>query len=115
MIVSDQAPDLIDLTDEAFEDTDVPRHYINWLTDLIERAKIKPTTVEQRLEEVTVSSDVIVIDDASENTETNNKVNYLKNVKNLVFVVLGCLILTVFFSPYFCHCTKHRSHHLVMR
>lgn len=66
-------PDLIDLTDEAFEDADVPRHYISWLTDLIKRAKVKPTTMDQRLEGASVSNDVIVIDDPDENSEENTK------------------------------------------
>lgn len=64
--------DLIDLTDEAFEDADVPRHYISWLTDLIKNATIKPTTMDQRLEGAAVSSDVIVIDE-EESSETNKK------------------------------------------
>lgn len=66
-------PDLIDLTDEAFEDADVPRHYISWLTDLIKRAKLRPTTMDQRLEGASVSTDVIVIDDPEENSEAINK------------------------------------------
>lgn len=65
-------PDLIDLTDEAFEDADVPRHYISWLTDLIKRAKVIPTTIDQRLEGASMSTDVIVIDE-DENSETNKK------------------------------------------
>ncbi|XP_055325011.1 uncharacterized protein LOC129579209 isoform X1 [Sitodiplosis mosellana] len=64
-------PDLIDLTDEAFEDADVPRHYISWLTDLIKRAKVVPTTMDQRLEGASISHDVIVIDDPEENSEAN--------------------------------------------
>lgn len=68
-------PDLIDLTDEAFEDADVPRHYISWLTDLIKRAKVKPTTMDQRLEEASVSNDIIVIDpDPEENSEVIKKI-----------------------------------------
>lgn len=69
-------PDLIDLTDEAFEDADVPRHYISWLTDLIKRAKVKPTTMDQRLEEASVSTDIIVIDpdpEPEEKSEVNKK------------------------------------------
>lgn len=68
VIVTDRPPDLIDLTDEVFEDAEVPRHYISWLTDLIQRAKIKPNTMDQRLGDAAVSSDVIVIDDPQENS-----------------------------------------------
>lgn len=60
---NDEEPDMIDLTDEAFEDADVPRHYISWLTDLIKRAKIQPTPMNQRLESASISNDIIVIDE----------------------------------------------------
>lgn len=58
---------MIDLTEEALDDTDIPRHYIGWLTDLCERAKVQPITVDQRLEVATVLDDVIVIDDDENN------------------------------------------------
>lgn len=64
---------LIDLTDEAFEETDVPRHYISWLADLVTRAKLKPVTVDQRLELATVSNDVIVIDEEEQTNDNNRK------------------------------------------
>lgn len=57
---------MVDLTDEVYDETDVPRHYISWLADLIARAKSKPITVDQRLEVASVSSEVIVIDDSEE-------------------------------------------------
>ncbi|XP_031619839.1 uncharacterized protein LOC116338602 [Contarinia nasturtii] len=66
-------PELIDLTEEAYEETNAPRLYISWLADLIERAKIKPTTMDQRLEGAHISSDIIVIDDPEESNETNKK------------------------------------------
>lgn len=53
----------IDLTDEALDETDIPRHFICWLEELQERAKVKPITVDQRLEVAIVSQDIIVIDD----------------------------------------------------
>lgn len=61
------------MTDEVFEDAEVPRHYISWLTDLIQRAKIKPSTMDQRLGEASISGDVIVIDDPQENREANKQ------------------------------------------
>lgn len=67
-----ESPDFIDLTDEAFEDADVPRHYISWLTDLIKRATVKPTTMDQRLEGAAVSTDIIIIDEEDVN-EANQK------------------------------------------
>lgn len=71
-LLRDGSPDMIDLTDEAFEDAEVPRHYISWLTDLIKRAKIKPTPMNQRLEGASISNDIIVIDEEDIN-ETNTK------------------------------------------
>lgn len=64
---------MIDLTDEAFEDAEVPRHYISWLTNLIQKAKINPNTMDQRLDAADISSDIIVIEDPEENHETNTK------------------------------------------
>lgn len=59
-----KSSDLIDLTEEALDDTDVPRHYISWLSDLVARAKIKPITVDQRLEVAVISQDIIeIVDD----------------------------------------------------
>lgn len=68
-----RSPDMIDLTDEAFEDAEVPRHYISWLTNLIQKAKINPNTMDQRLDAADISSDIIVIEDPEENLETNTK------------------------------------------
>lgn len=70
---------MVDLTDEIYEETDVPRHYISWLADLVERAKAVPVTVDRRLEVATVSSDIIVIDedetgDKTKPTESNEEV-----------------------------------------
>lgn len=62
---------LVDLTDEVFEETDVPRHYISWLSDLIAQAKSKPAAVDQRLGAVTISNDIIIIDDPEETSDKN--------------------------------------------
>lgn len=46
----------IDLTDDIFEDSDIPRHYISWLANLMEKATIKPAIVEQRIKETTTAT-----------------------------------------------------------
>lgn len=56
----------IDLTDDVYDETDVPRHYISWLGDLVERAKANAKTIDQRLQVAYVSTDVIVIDESEE-------------------------------------------------
>lgn len=66
-----RSSDMIDLTDEAFEDTEVPRHYISWLSGLIQRAKINPTTMDQRLDAADISTDIIVIEDPEDNRDAN--------------------------------------------
>lgn len=55
---------MVDLTDDVYDETDVPRHYISWLADLVERAKANAKTIDQRLQVASVSEDVIVIDDS---------------------------------------------------
>lgn len=65
-IVSSSSSNMVDLTDEVYDETDVPRHYISWLADLVERAKAKAKTIDQRLQVASVSEDVIVIDDFEE-------------------------------------------------
>lgn len=70
-----KSSDLIDLTDDLLEDTDVPRHYISWLADLVARAKIKPVTVDQRLEVAVISQDIIVIDDDDTNKPSGGHVD----------------------------------------
>lgn len=59
---------LIDLTEDIFEDADIPRHYISWLSDLLEKAKIKPTVVEQPPKEASaaISSDVVLVEEPTE-------------------------------------------------
>lgn len=64
-----RSPDMIDLTDEVFEDAEVPRHYISWLTDLIQRAKLKPIILNPRIDTADSPGEVIVIEDLDENTD----------------------------------------------
>lgn len=71
---TNQTPQLIDLTDEAFEDAEAPRHYISWLTTLIQKAKINPTSMEHRLEVASISTDIIVIEDPEDNREATQKI-----------------------------------------
>lgn len=66
VIAIDKPPDCIDLTDEIFEDAEVPTHYISWLDDLVRRATIKPSTSD---EEASTSGDVIVIDEPYEKSD----------------------------------------------
>lgn len=63
----------IDLTDDIFEDSDIPRHYISWLANLIEKATIKPATVEQRAEEAATptSSGDIAIEEPTESGQVS--------------------------------------------
>lgn len=65
---------LIDLTDDIFEDVDIPRHYISWLSDLLEKAKIQPIVVEQqpREETATASTDVVVIEEPTESGQVSS-------------------------------------------
>lgn len=64
-----RSPDMIDLTDEVFEDAEVPRHYISWLTDLIQRAKLKPIILNPRIDTADSLGEVIVIEDPDENRD----------------------------------------------
>lgn len=52
----------IDLTDDIFEDSDIPRHYISWLASLMEKATIKPTIVEPPVEKAATSSSAVSIE-----------------------------------------------------
>lgn len=65
---------LIDLTDDIFEDVDIPRHYISWLSDLLEKAKIQPTVVapQPTEETATASSDVVVVEEPTESGQVSN-------------------------------------------
>lgn len=65
---------LIDLTDDIFEDVDIPRHYISWLSDLLDKAKIQPTLVESqpREETATASSDVVVVEEPTESGQVSS-------------------------------------------
>lgn len=64
---------LIDLTDDVFEDADIPRHYISWLTDLLEKAKIKPTIMQQQNEEAitATTNDVILVEEPTESGQVS--------------------------------------------
>lgn len=65
---------LIDLTEDIFEDVDIPRHYISWLSDLLEKAKIEPTVVEQQAPEeatATTSSDVVLVEEPTESGQVS--------------------------------------------
>lgn len=66
---------MVDLTDEVYDETDIPRHYISWLAGLVERTKARAKTIDQRLQVASVSEDVIVIDDSEEvnNDETETE------------------------------------------
>lgn len=85
---------MVDLTDEIYNESDVPRHYISWLADLVERANnfAKTKTIDQRLQVASVSDDVIVIDDPEEvndndiETQTKQKPQ-VKNIFNTIFVL----------------------------
>lgn len=59
---------LIDLTEDIFEDVDIPRHYISWLPNLLEKAKVEPTVVEQPPPEevAATSSDVVLVEEPTE-------------------------------------------------
>lgn len=65
---------LIDLTDDIFEDADIPRHYISWLSDLLEKAKIQPTVVEQQPSEetATASGDVVLVEEPTESGQVSS-------------------------------------------
>lgn len=69
-------PELIDLTDELFEE-DTPRLHISWLADLAEAAKIelaKELAREQAKSAQNTDDDVILIDiDMEENVEPSEK------------------------------------------
>lgn len=80
---------MVDLTDELYDETDVPRHYISWLSDLIAQAKAVPVTVDKRLESATVSTDVIIIDDPEETSDKNKTPTLCEEV--------GSRLLTIFF------------------
>lgn len=66
-----RSPDMIDLTDEVFEDAEVPRHYISWLTDLIQRAKLKPIILNPRIDTAESLGEVIVIEDPDDNRDAD--------------------------------------------
>lgn len=76
---------MVDLTDEVYDESDVPRHYIYWLADLSERARAQAKTVHQRLEEANVSDDIIVIDDSEEvnNDEPGMSTQHEPQVENI--------------------------------
>lgn len=65
---------LIDLTDDIFEDVDIPRHYISWLADLLDKAKIQPTVVEEppREETATTSNDVVLVEEPTESGQVSS-------------------------------------------
>lgn len=93
---------LIDLTEDIFEDADIPRHYISWLSDLLEKAKIKPSVVEQPSEEVavattataTTSSDVVLVEEPTESGQVSSGIICINNILNDNRHVL--LILCIF-------------------
>lgn len=47
---------MIDLTADAFQDTDIPRHYVAWLPDLLEKAKLTPNDEAQPAKEATAAT-----------------------------------------------------------
>lgn len=92
------APDLIDLTDEPYEEGDEPNEFPFWMANLIDRVKVrKEATMNQRFGEAAISDDVIVIDDPDEISETVIQSNdeaqaeKVKSYKNHLFKAIKWL------------------------
>lgn len=87
---------LIDLTDDIFEDVDIPRHYISWLSDLLEKAKIKPTVVEQppSKETATASSDVVLVEEPTESGQVSSCTRSMHSTSSFfLYNALFCFLI----------------------
>lgn len=78
--LADQSQDeLIDLTEEALDESEVTHHHIPWLAELIRKAKNKAKCIDQQ---DGTSNDVIVIDEPDEQMNLKSSIESHKNVSD---------------------------------
>lgn len=72
---------LIDLTEDIFEDVDIPRHYISWLSDLLDKARIEPSVVEQQAPEETTAatSDIVLVEEPTKSGQVSCGMSAISN------------------------------------